>query len=128
MDWDSFQIDASYISEKDSALAAKYNDTELVGLKKAPAKREMLEDLKQALNIPDSSGLADILDEHSDRLKNALAYKQMELYFSDNFGVIGDHNHTKFKMYQSKYESHRKKFYELESDLPASVNTIPIMR
>src|SRR5574343_34333 len=127
MTWESFQCLASNLRYKEEVLFRDEQDASLISLKQVQAKSDMLMDLLQSLGYDSSSDLSDILDDHTDFLREALAYKQLEWYFFELDQGEGSVNRERWKRYKTGYESFKSKFPTLVNSQVAA-RTVRIYR
>lgn len=127
MTWESFQCLASNLRYKEEVLFRDEQDASLISLKQVQAKSDMLMDLLQSLGYDSSSDLSDILDDHTDFLREALAYKQLEWYFFELDQGEGSVNRERWKRYKTGYEGFKSKFPTLVNSQVAA-RTVRIYR
>jgi hypothetical protein len=135
MTFDELKADADFIRSDNSDILNEtdYNDTEIQALQYEKAKSELKTDLILTLGIgydEFTTETTDILEDTNSLLilKQALAYKQLALFYSMNSDLEDGLLYTRFKYNQKKYDELKSKFYQLQRTKKLTVNYAKITR
>lgn len=106
----------------DVLSVAAYDDASLLLLNKVAAKLEMQLDLQAALQIEtdDTTTLDEVADTYETRLKRALSYKQLALFYQRNDTGADTKNRLRWELYNRLYNQEKSLFSGLTADAPSA--------
>lgn len=129
MTWANFEITGQEFKDNESDVFADLSISQCKLIKKVAAKELMLRDLQDILGLESTDGTFEgILVTHSDLLKQALARKQLALYFAGQDKGLDSADYRTYLRYEKEYNSYKERFRTLNNTVTYSVNSIPIMR
>ena len=113
--------DADYIRQGNNDALGEYNDTQLVALNKEYAKRQLKQDLIEALKLEeddtgDMTNLDSIVDKYETELQFALAHYQLYLFYYENNTGPETLNYYRMKESKARYNDRKARFtgYKLD--------------
>jgi hypothetical protein len=130
MTYANLHTTAALMRAKELDVLAVYTaDADVIALKETQAKEEMKWDLQEALNLEyDATDFETYLTNNQSYLQEALANKQLALFFFEDTGALGSANDMKVKHYKGQYESMRARFASLKSFDVQQFTTVNIVR
>lgn len=127
MSWTALATTADHIRRKEPDAFRDWQDADLITLKQAQAKEDVLQDITGVLGIGRDE-LDDIATTHADFLKEVLSVRQLYWFFLENDMGEGSTQRYRLRHYIDIYNNYKSGFLRLRNTTLTRTSTRPISR
>ena len=130
MTWEELKANVDFLKSGNQDMLQSMTDEEIQNMYLEVAKSEMQLDIETSLSLVpnDTVALDAITDKHLQRVQNALAYKQLQLFYKDNEEGEGSRSRERLKYYTKEYATLKETFIRLKLESVATLSCFRINR